>query len=142
MGLRRQSGQGSPPSYSDLLALRELPESERPPIVLPRRRAGPNRLVLVAVAVLLIALIALGAAYFLMKQSPSVAAKPPIAVVRANLLNCRAQPSSSAPVVQVAHQHEQLVLRGQSGVWREVQIRGASCWVNSEHLLITKLTAR
>lgn len=122
------------PGYSELIAQRETPESERPVIRLSAPAKYTGRIfALSALAIGMFGIVFLVGLYVTLGPEGSVIERP-IAFVTANRLNCRAKPSLQSEVLQVATLDEKLDLLGESISWWRVQIRGKECWVSSDYV--------
>jgi len=122
-------------SYSQLIAQREDPDSPRLVRVVRPRRRRAKLLLLGALAVVVL----LGAALVIWLYGAfgsDDAPEPRVAVVTANRLNCRSQPSPAAGVVYVAMRTQQLLVTGENGSWRQVRVSGKQCWVSGEFLSV------
>lgn len=94
---------------------------------------------LAAVAVAVVIGIAIWLGFLAASGSTDAHLEQSFALVTANRLNCRAEPSPESEVVGVAGRDERLVVHEEQGPWRRVSLRGASCWVSSEYLQLTSL---
>jgi len=124
------------PSYSHLIAQRADPDLARAALVVrPGRRRSTILLLGALAAVLLVGIVLL--VWLYTAGGRDGAAEQEVAVVTANRLNCRAQPSPGADVVYVAMRTQQLTVIGEQSAWRRVRVAGNECWVSGEFLAVT-----
>jgi len=133
MGLRfGKSSLGAKPSYSDLIAFRESPESERPVYVHRPRKSRGRLIALAAVAVVVLLAVLLAIQFYLVRS-----AKPQpqrLAQVTATKLNCRAAPLPDAAVIAVALRTQRVELQERNGAWQRIGLGRQACWVSGEFL--------
>ena len=132
MGLRfGKSSAGAKPSYSDLIAFRESPESERP-LYVHRPKASRGRLIALAAGAVVAGLVLLLAIGFFVMPSSQEQQQRPLAQVTATKLNCRAAPAPDAAVIAVALRTQRVELQERNGAWQRIGLGRQACWVSGE----------